>query len=531
MEFTHIDIDEKPEKWPANAIEFQLDNINEQIKKFKKNPSYKNKEVLVSLVSNYDLNQSSMRGLYRTTSYEVCLINSLFLEASFLQINVVKTYIYELIGKKTKMQKMLSWVPEVNETMEIKEFSGLLPQLKIYYWIYEIYTVENNKTFADQLVKFFKDYIENSKEKDSEEIFKKNIAIITNIYTSLLNDISYFRCVKRTRIWAFTRDEIYKLYKLASNLIKLNGDSPVERPLKGVLMTSISNYILKSRNDYSEDYICKYISYYVAEKSIINHELWMSKIENLNDEREQKVVPEIFEEEGWNNSSWAENINFTPTRKYYVSSFCKSMNNLKMRQNYGNCIYGYKDDRMSEILSPIYYWNKEDGTKSPVFSQVIAFDVIYDREEAKEELRFLCNVIDEFYLDDIDKKSFLEEILQYWILSVKDESWSHERERRYVLFMYNDYDYGEIDTNDPRFLKLKTSLLIEPDFILGDNPVKPYIRTMVDNKRKSISIKPYLFCENCLNRDYDIVAGGNKEISKCLICDSKNISIEYLNSK
>ena len=36
------------------------------------------------------------------------------------------------------------------------------------------------------------------------------------------------------------------------------------------------------------------------------------------------------------------------------------------------------------------------------------------------QLNFLCSLIDCFDMSDIDKRSFLEEILQYWILSVKD---------------------------------------------------------------------------------------------------------------
>jgi len=204
----------------------------------------------------------------------------------------------------------------------------------------------------------------------------------------------------------------------------------------------------------------------VAKKSIDNHEIWMSIIENLNDDREQRVIPELFEEDGWNGYSWVANIDFTPTRKYYVSSFCKSMNDSAMGKEYGTCIYGYKDDRMAEILSPIIHWHQNDGKKSPLFSQVVAFDVIYNREEAKKEIKFLCDIIECFDMNDMDKKSFLEEILQYWILSVKDPKWLHERERRYVLFMYDGYDYKEIDTSDSRFLKLKTSLFIQPDFIL-----------------------------------------------------------------
>ena len=91
--------------------------------------------------------------------------------------------------------------------------------------------------------------------------------------------------------------------------------------------------------------------------------------------------------------------------------------------------------------------------------------------------------------------------------------------------MYDSYDYNEIDLSDSRFLKLKTSLFIEPDFILGKNPVKNYIKRMVDNKRKVISMKPYLFCHNCFNRDFDAVA-GNANPKECSICGSTNISIE-----
>jgi len=71
-----------------------------------------------------------------------------------------------------------------------------------------------------------------------------------------------------------------------------------------------------------------------------------------------------------------------------------------------------------------------------------------------------------------------------------------------------------IKKNISRLLRAvcRSSLFIEPDFIFGENPVKPYIKMMVDNKRNTISMKPYLFCTDCLNRDFDIVAGSKKFI-------------------
>ncbi len=118
MDLKISEVTDKPKNWPANAIERHLDNIVDQIDKFKKDPSYKNKEILVSLVTAYDLNQRSMLGLFRTTEYEVARINTLFLEANFLQLNSLKTYLYELVGYKTRMQKIVSWFPQTDEILK-----------------------------------------------------------------------------------------------------------------------------------------------------------------------------------------------------------------------------------------------------------------------------------------------------------------------------------------------------------------------------------------------------------------------------
>ena len=79
--------------------------------------------------------------------------------------------------------------------------------------------------------------------------------------------------------------------------------------------------------------------------------------------------------------------------------------------------------------------------------------------------------------------------------------------------------------NDNNYLKMKTSLFIEPDFVLGKNPVKSYIRLLVDEKRYSISTKQYMFCGECLNRDFDVVTGITP-VDTCPLCGSKNIWIE-----
>ena len=58
---------EKQEKWPANAREQILDTLCECVEKFEKNPSYKTREVLLSLTCEHDLNLNENSGLVRVT--------------------------------------------------------------------------------------------------------------------------------------------------------------------------------------------------------------------------------------------------------------------------------------------------------------------------------------------------------------------------------------------------------------------------------------------------------------------------------
>lgn len=70
---------EKSEDQPANARESVLEAICEKVEEFRENPSYKTREVLLSLVCNHDLNQSIGIGLMRVTEYEVATINYLYI--------------------------------------------------------------------------------------------------------------------------------------------------------------------------------------------------------------------------------------------------------------------------------------------------------------------------------------------------------------------------------------------------------------------------------------------------------------------
>lgn len=100
---------EKPKDWPMNAREMALEAVCEKVEEFRKNPSYKTREVLLSLVCNHDLNQSTGIGLMRVTEYEVATINYLYMIGAAHQINSLKVYLYDLITETTRLQKIMSW--------------------------------------------------------------------------------------------------------------------------------------------------------------------------------------------------------------------------------------------------------------------------------------------------------------------------------------------------------------------------------------------------------------------------------------
>lgn len=523
-----LEFSEKPDDWPANNREIKLDAIYSMLQKFKDEPNYKNRELLISLASDHDLNETNSLGLMRITEYEVGLINCIYILSNVYQINSVKVYLYDLISETTHIKKLVDQCNPalgINDSEEgvIDPYNGLELSLKLYYFAYHNY-IYNKGSFCDELINIVKDILNYTNQKEEFDS-------ITKAYVSMMNDISYMRGSKRQSIWKFNRKELFDLFTLEAKLLKLNHESAIKRPTKGVLMTQISNFILKSRNGYNEDYICKYVPVEVARQSIYNHEIWMRKTSLLNDEREQKVVPELFEDSSWIDYDWVKNIDFSSKRTYYVSSFSKSIDNSDMENGYGQCLYGYKNDRISELISPIgiYHLEKKEGIsydgpnelEIPFISQTIVFDVIYDLNEAKEELKYLFSIIDLFDLSDNQKRNFLEEIMQYWILSVKDKKWSYERERRYVIFMYDGYDYKEMKC-DESFLKVKTSIFLMPDFIIGENPSRYEIENQLRAKREALSSKEYLFCEKCLMQNYDIPLRHSEE---CPICKSRNIKL------
>lgn len=506
----------KPQDWPENNRELRISTILEEVQIYEKNPNYKNKEKLLSLVKYNDLNERNDLGLYRITEYEIYLINKLYILGKKLNFNGLIMYLYENIISMTRQYKMTNLMlshdgEKLENAFWNNELLKLEGSLNLFYIIYANFNYYKDRSFTEEIKTIIND------------ILIEKLLPIEGISYSLnlmMYDLSCFSNLNTIPILELNRKEIKEIMSLIAKLLEKTHSNITRSPLRGVFKIMISNWILKSRNNYNTDPLIKYMDDNVVINAFNNHEIWMRKIEKLNDKREQKVIKELYSNKKWINKEWAKNIKLDPVRVSYVSSFSKSKKNSKMEKEYGTNLFGYKNDRISEVLTPIIKFPKL-GT---MFSQVVFYDILYDRNAAREELNYLFEIIDLFHITDKEKNIFLNEIIQYWLLSFKDKKWEHEKERRYQIFIYDNYDYIDFSKDDD-FLKIKSTIFLYPDFVSKENIKHEEIKSNKNNKYKNIATKPYLFCNNCLNTDFDSVQISDNPNLTCPICDSSAVEI------
>lgn len=225
----------KPENWPANTREQILDLLCEDVKKFKNNPSYKTREVLIALTCEHDLNLNDNCGMVRVTEYEVGILNYLYFVGNMYQLSSLKTYIYNIVAQVTRLQKINSWFESMINSDKKDAYrvipyeQGLMLPMRLYHLAYQKFTIEKEKTFAEQLIEIVEKTLEMCQEEEE-------INSLTHSYTSMLFDISNMHGSKREKLWEFTREELHKLLELEAKLLKMNKQCANIRPVKGVLM-------------------------------------------------------------------------------------------------------------------------------------------------------------------------------------------------------------------------------------------------------------------------------------------------------
>lgn len=504
----------KPSNWPINNREKQLDNICDSLEIFNKNPNYHNKECLLALLNQDDLNQVNETGRNRYSSYEVRLINYIYLFCK--KINCIDgiMFLYRLLTR-VFLQKKYEYIFKHNGNLDYDELvskdayvDGLYPPLKLFYTSYSFYKYENKSSYGQVLINLISNTI--------PSLSLYNSQFFLNYYTNLLCDLSCNVSPSIFELVNFTRDEIITLFKLESKISNIAKNDPLERRFRGAFCITISNMILKSRNNYNHDIIYKCIQKKDVYSAFKNREVWMRNTNKLNDSREGKLSKELLDNIiEWRKFNWMffEDLPYGET---YISSFAKQKPNDHMLKTYGDCWIGYKNDKIATSIAPVFYDIHKDE-EGPTLGQVVSYDVIYDKEEFKREVNLLGKIIDEFDISLKDKNKLFNQVLVYWKYSIKDkDEWSIERERRYQVIFRENYKSHDVE-RDNDFLKIKSYLFICPDICYYPNEYKDEV---INNKKIKLDIinRDYLLCNNCSFTDFNIFKYHDM---MCPICGSK----------
>ena len=509
-------VDEKmPEGWPQNGREASLSNVNMYFEKFMKEPNFHNKEMLLALINQDDLNESNDLGVLRTTDYEVGLINSIYLYSKYTGCNDGVLYIYRLLIRSFLMRKIYFMMVDREHynfeyIMENDPYiEGLIPELKYFYFIYGMFRWEKSRSFAECLINNMLEIYDVVSDNEANEYFR--------MFNIIIYDLSFNNSIYMLEIAKFSREEIMEVFKVQamySNRLIIN---PLDGPLKGVLCISVANWLLKSRNDYNQDVIYKCMWSKDMISASKNMQLWMKKTKYLNDENEGCISTKILSTiSKWRKYDWMVNNNYSYGTSY-ISSFCKIKPNEYMLDNYGDSWIGFKNDKIASSIAPI---NISAHKGYPFFCQVFAFDVCYDENEFKQEINLVASIVENFNLLINEKQELFNKIIHYWRYSIKEDGWSCEKERRYQIFLFDDYEYIDLEL-DEKFLKVKTYLTMCPDFCNITNYCKYIIKENKERKMK-IYTRPFYYCEYCFYHSFDESSYDKNEKKKCPICNSND---------
>ena len=530
----------RPVNWPTcNLREAKIERVWQRVRDFYKKPDPMNRDMMLREAfcrQRGDL--PSVGPKYRISEYEVAVLKRIYLAGCCFNSWTLKLFAYHVVMEwidsdrfYENNNRMLP-IDQMVVTESIKRRDLLPLQLRLFYEAYY-------ECCEDWASRRFGMILYNVCAKKLEQKHnKKELWEIERAIVSLLYDISGNLGTDRDSRLALNRDEISKLVELEAKVLHQRGVSIMRRPLKGTLMIQLSNLILKSRHGGAPRCVYKYIKEIYLQDAFANKQIWIRDIRDLNDHYEGVVAKEVVDSVMQTGPAWANESRLEYKKKFYVACYSKELSENDINDRYGECVLGYYGDRIVDYISPLYWhnehmpWTQSGRTEAfPTFSQIAVLDVIYDKETAKRELQYLMWCVDKLGQTDSQKRRFFDEILQYWKLSFKDsihrdfphEKWCEEKERRYVIFYYNGYDYRGAFIDKDRKLKFETTAVIAPDFLLGkpSKKIRGEISEILKDVYECSTFPDYYVCNNCFAKGVfpDGFAG------KCVVCGSESITV------
>ena len=531
------DITGKPDGWPTfNLREVKVDRVWQDVKEYYNNPNPVARDIMLRDAFCRERAELPSTGpRYRISAYEAEMLRRIYRAGCCFNSCTLRMFAYHVVmewidddryaeecNRQLPIAKMV-----VTESHKRKTF---LPwQLQLFYDAYR----ECCEDWAER--RFAVILLEVCRRALKQRHTKEGLLKLEHAIVSLLYDISSNLGTDRDSCLTIRREDINPLIELEGKILKRERQSIMRRPLKGTLMIQLSNLILKSRYDASPSCVYKYISKDNLATANSNKQVWISDVRDLNDKHEGEVAQEIVLSMSADGPSWVKKCALKYKKSFYVGCYSKTLGVDDLNKRYGECVLGYYGDRLVDYLGPIY-WHTEDiptphgiiTEAYPMFSQVFVLDVIYDKEEAKKELKHLIWCIDALGRTESEKRRFYNEILQYWKLSFKDriardkphEEWYKENERRYIIHYYKEYNYRGACID--RKWKIETTAVYAPDFLMG-SPGKGLRESIAEGLRwryEYTTVPHYYVCKNCLAKG----VYSSKFDGVCRECGSASIT-------
>ena len=512
----------RPWGWATrNLRELRVECVWTAIRDYYRDPNPMTRDVMLTHAFDCEFEDLPSDDSTAVSAYEVSLVLHIYRAGCCFASSAVKLFAYHVV---------MEWV-RIDQRWRQGRRNLFFSSLQLFYDVFAAYVSDGGK-------KSFYDYLEcNVRERLKSVKDAADLDKVERAYVSLLMDVSCSLGAKRDVVFRIRREQLMSLIKLEAEILKRGGKRIMTRPLKGTLMIQLSYLILKSRGEVLPESVYKHISNDDLARALENGELWVRDVRDLNDKWEGIPARELVDELAVEGVKWLQGLDWEFHKSFYVACYSHE-GNPESLGSYGECVLAYNGDRLADFLGPIYLRVETLPTPNggaikegyPMLSQVAVLDVVYDRDQARNELAFLAECVDVLGNSDDEKRAFLGEILQYWKLSFKDRvereephrEWCREKERRYVIFYYEDYNYIH-QRIENRWLKMDSTVVLAPDAVLG--PISSGSKTTIcENlamRYRHTSLDNYCLCRDCLARTY---VRQLQPYTTCKMCGSKNLT-------
>lgn len=123
----------KPKDWPRNNRESKLEEIYNYLNIYLVNPTYENKQNLLSILDLNNINSMFSYSDIKVRKYEVAIINCLYELSYMYNIVRLKTFIYRYIEVQCVTLNTISNM-SVQIDANINLFYNLYPVLRIFFF-------------------------------------------------------------------------------------------------------------------------------------------------------------------------------------------------------------------------------------------------------------------------------------------------------------------------------------------------------------------------------------------------------------